>query len=65
MKKKKVGFDLYAHVTRAFNSLPRKGIGPLLYCISVVGLPSVMEKCVHIFPEPEEKERKKGNMRSP
>ena len=57
---KKKGYDLYIHVSRAFNYLPRNGGRALiiLYCISVVEPPRVMVKYVHIFPEPEEKKRK-------
>ena len=60
-KLRKRGYELYVHVFRAFNSLPRKDVGPLLYCISVVGPPMVMVKYVNIFPEPREKKGNRGH----
>ena len=41
-----------------YNSLRGKRVGPLLYCISVVGPPRVMVKYVHIISQARREEKK-------
>ena len=56
-KLRKRGYDLYVHVSRAFNSLPRKGIGPLLHCNYVVGPLEGSGRIRTHNPKPEKKRK--------